>query len=107
LGLGLVGIQIDESDAQGEPIVGDNFILLLNASDEMVPFQLGGHPRLRLGTRPIDLRWHCVLDTAVEGASARTFVHQAMFPLHAHSFVILRAEILDGQAERDTAQSAP
>jgi glycogen operon protein len=99
LGLGLVGIQIDESDAQGQPIVGDNFILLLNASSETVPFQLGGHPRLRLGTRPIHLRWHCVLDTAVEDAALRTFVHRALFPLQGHSFVILRAEILDGRTE--------
>lgn len=84
LGMGLVGNQIKETDPRGQRIVGDTFAILLNASHEAVAFQLGARHR--------DLRWMCLLDTAVEEATARVFDHQSCFPLQARSFAVLRAE---------------
>ncbi len=40
LGMLLVGDEIDETDEWGEPIVGDSFLLLLNASGNAVDFTL-------------------------------------------------------------------
>ncbi len=86
LGLGLIGDQIDEVDTQGEPITGDGFILLLNASGEPVSF--------RLGARPHAVQWHCIIDTAFEDVPPRIFEHRALFLLQPHCFVVLRAELL-------------
>jgi glycogen operon protein len=55
LGLRLAGDAIEEVDDMGEPIVGDTFLILLNAHhDQAVPFILPAH-----GPRPVGL----VLDT--------------------------------------------
>src|SRR5205814_1349951 len=55
VGLRLAGDAIEEVDDMGEPIVGDTFLVLLNAAAETVPFILPAHePRVR---------WHPVLDT--------------------------------------------
>jgi isoamylase len=55
LGLRLSGDAIEEVDDMGEPIVGDTFLILLNAHHEPVPFVLPAH-----GAR---VRWEPVLDT--------------------------------------------
>jgi len=81
----LPGDQITETSEEGERIVGDSFAILLNAHHEPVPF--------RLGARRRDLKWSCVLDTAVPAAEPRTFEHMSTFPLQARSLVVLRAEL--------------
>jgi isoamylase len=81
----LPGDQITETSEEGERIVGDSFAILLNAHHEPVPF--------RLGARRRDLKWSCVLDTAVPAAEPRTFEHMSAFPLQARSLVVLRAEL--------------
>jgi pullulanase/glycogen debranching enzyme len=61
LGLGLAGVQIDETDAHGQRIVGENYLILFNAGHEPRPFRL--HParanaaldlRVRHGRSPGD-----------------------------------------------------
>jgi isoamylase len=55
LGLRLSGDAIEEVDDMGEPIVGDTFLILLNAHHEPVPFVLPAHEAR--------VRWEPVLDT--------------------------------------------
>jgi len=55
LGLRLSGDAIEEVDDLGEPIVGDTFLILLNAHHEPVSFVLPAHETL--------VRWDPVLDT--------------------------------------------
>jgi glycogen operon protein len=55
LGLRLAGDAIEEVDDMGEPIVGDTFLILLNAHHEPVPFVLPTHEAR--------VRWDPVLDT--------------------------------------------
>ena len=55
LGLRLAGDAIEEVDDMGEPIVGDTFLMLLNAHDQGIAFILPGHDAR--------VRWEPVLDT--------------------------------------------
>ena len=55
LGLRLVGDAIEEVDDMGERIVGDTFLVLLNAHHEAIPFILPAHEAR--------VRWEPVLDT--------------------------------------------
>jgi len=90
LGVGLLGDQMDEIGDHGERIVGDSFVILLNAHHEPVPF--------RLGARRRDVRWTCVLDTGAPEAKPRTFDHMDTFPLQARSFALFRAKVLPTRA---------
>jgi len=58
LGVRLVGTEMDELDAFGDPIVGDTLFILLNAHDDRVEFQL---PPPDTGTL-----WERLLDTALK-----------------------------------------
>ena len=87
LGMTLPGDQITEIGERGERIMGDTFVILFNAHHEPIPF--------RLGVRRRDLLWKCVLDTATpDETTPRTFEHMSVFPLHARSLAVLRAELL-------------
>ena len=55
LGLRLAGDAIEEVDDMGEPIVGDTFLILLNAHHEPVSFVLPPHAGR--------VNWELVLDT--------------------------------------------
>ena len=83
LGMALPGDQIAEADERGECLTGDSFAILLNAHNELVPF--------RLGARRRDLRWKCILDTGVRELEPRIFEDMSIFPLQAHSLVVLQA----------------
>jgi len=85
LGMGLLGDQIDETDENGERIVGDSFLILINAHDEPTSF--------RLGSRRRKVRWTCVLDTSVPHVAPRIFEHMSDFPLQARSLALLRPEV--------------
>lgn len=54
-GLRLAGDAIDEVDSQGERIIGDTLLILLNAHHDLIPFILPAH-RARV-------RWELILDT--------------------------------------------
>ncbi len=84
LGLRLAGDAIEETDEKGEPIVGDTFLLLLNAHHEPIPFVLPAH-RARV-------RWELVLDTRDGSVNPRMPVFRAgdNYPLEARSLAVLR-----------------
>jgi isoamylase len=84
VGLRLAGDAIEEVDDKGEPIVGDTFLVLVNAHYEDVPFVLPAH-RARV-------RWELVLDTRAweVGARDRAFRAGDQYPLEGRSLAILR-----------------
>jgi isoamylase len=84
LGMGLLGGQIDETDAQGERIVSDSFLILLNAHHECVSFRLSGRAR--------DQNWELVFDTSSPNMTRRILGHLAEYPLQARSVAVLRRD---------------
>jgi len=81
-GMGLLGGQIDETDAQGERIVSGSFLILLNANDECVSF--------RLMARARDQNWQLVFDTSSASMTERILGRLAEYPLQARSVAVLR-----------------
>jgi isoamylase len=84
VGLRLAGDAIEEVDPRGEPIVGDTFLLLLNAHHEPVPFVLPAH-RVRV-------RWELVLDTGSWEFERRGRHFRAgdVYPLGGRTVAVLR-----------------
>ncbi len=79
----LSGRAIDECDRYGQPIRDDDFLLLINAHYESIPFTVPPYP----GNTP----WLCVLDTAyAEGLSTDgSFFSGSTFTLHGRSLALL------------------
>jgi pullulanase/glycogen debranching enzyme len=82
LGVGLVEDQIDETDDQGERIVSNSFLILLNADHECVPF--------RLGARVQDQTWELVFDTSSASIIRRILGSLTEYPLQPRSVAVLR-----------------
>ena len=82
----LPGNQITEIDETGERIHGDSFAILFNAHHETIPFRLRRQARR-------DLRWNCILDTAITTTAARSFEHMSLFPLQARSLALLEGDL--------------
>ena len=84
LGLRLAGDAIEEVDDMGEPIVGDTFLILLNAHHEPVSFVLPAYE-----TR---VRWEPVLDTRDwNGETQREALRTGeRYPLEGRSLAVLR-----------------
>ncbi len=84
LGLRLVGDAIEEVDDMGERIVGDTFLVLLNAHHEAIPFVLPAHEAR--------IRWEPALDTRAWDAPhpARTFRAGEPYDLAGRSLAVLR-----------------
>jgi glycogen operon protein len=84
LGLRLAGDAIEEVDDMGEPIVGDTFLILLNAHHEPVSFVLPAYE-----TR---VRWEPVLDTRDwNGETQREPLRTGeRYPLEGRSLAVLR-----------------
>ncbi|MBA2691305.1 MAG: glycogen debranching protein GlgX [Rubrobacter sp.] len=83
LGLQIAGFLEGRLDAEGRPEYDDDFILLLNAHHEDVPFIL---PEV-----PEDARWEAVIDTAYSSGlkSAGFFKPGDEYPLKARSMAVL------------------
>jgi isoamylase len=81
LGMGLLGDQIVETNDHGERIIGRSFLLLFNASNEHVRFQLDGRSR--------NVKWELVLDTARPAAKAGLFDGLTEYPLQPRSVAVL------------------
>jgi glycogen operon protein len=81
-GMGLPGDQIDETNAEGERVVGGSFLILLNAHHECVLF--------RLSARVQDRNWELVFDTSSASITGRILGRLAEYPLQARSVAILR-----------------
>jgi glycogen operon protein len=85
LGLFLAGDAIDEYDERGRLIRDDNFILLLNAHHEDIPFTLPAEPSYA--------RWEVLVDTShPEGkaAAGNFYSSHGTYPLEKRSMVVLR-----------------
>lgn len=82
LGMGLVGNQIDEVDERGERILGDSYLLMLNAHHEPISFQIGG--------RTQGQQFELILDTAQARLSPRMLEDIQTYVLQGRSFVVLR-----------------
>ena len=84
LGMGLPGSQIDETDAQGEPIVSGSFLILLNAHEKSVSF--------RLAARVQDQNWELVFDTSNTKMTPQILGRLAEYPLQPRSVAVLRRQ---------------
>jgi isoamylase len=84
LGMYLAGDGIGEVNARGVPARDDNFLLLINAHHEVIPFQVPG-----LRGR---LRWQVAIDTANEHSesAARHYACGSIFPLQGRSLALLQ-----------------
>ena len=85
LGVYLSGSAMDEHDERGRPIVDDDFLVLLNAHHDALPFRI---PELE--TAP---QWQQVIDTAHEEGfvpDLRVFRGGEVCPLKGRSIVVLR-----------------
>ena len=82
LGIGLAGEQIDETNAQGERIVGDSFLILLNSDHECVSFHLSSRVR--------NQNWELVIDTSSADMTGRILGHLDEYPLQGRSVAVLR-----------------
>jgi len=83
LGLFLSGSAVDEIDDRGQLITDENFILLMNAHHEGVPFTLP--------TVASSMTWMTILDTSQACASCSGTTYEALtnYPLQARSLVLL------------------
>ena len=83
LGLFLSGSAVDEIDDRGQLITDENFVLLMNAHHEEVPFSLP--------TVASSMTWMTLLDTSLECACSPGTTHEAMtnYPLQARSLALL------------------
>ena len=84
LGMGLLGGQIDETNAQGEGIVSDSFLILFNANHKSVTF--------RLSDRAQGQDWEVLFDTSSTSMTRRLLGRLAEYPLQARSVAVLRPE---------------
>jgi isoamylase len=83
IGLRLAGDAIEETDDTGAPLVGETYLMLLNAHHESVPFVLPAH-RARM-------RWELVLDTRRPEPGPRSRVRGGdPYPLHGRSLAAFR-----------------
>src|SRR6516164_1123107 len=80
--MGLLGSQIDETDAQGERIPSDSFLILLNAYDRSVSF--------RLSARERDQNWELVFDTSSTKMTFQVLGRLPEYSLQARSVAVLR-----------------
>ena len=84
LGIYLAGDALDELDIHGNPLYDDDFVLLLNADDQEIPFQI---PSFRQ-----KIQWQILVDTAVMATKEGNLIHLAgdNYPLQGRSLVLLR-----------------
>jgi glycogen operon protein len=83
LGLFLSGSAVDEIDERGQLITDENFVLLMNAHHEEVPFTLP--------TAASGMLWNSLLDTSFEQARGPGTTHEPMtpYPVQSRSLALL------------------
>ena len=83
LGVFLSGSAVDEIDERGQLITDENFVVLMNAHHEEVPFSL---PTVASG-----MAWIALIDTACESARCPSTAYEAMttYALQPRSMVVL------------------
>jgi glycogen operon protein len=87
LGVYLAGSALAETDARGQRVVDDDFVMLFNAHHDSVPFRL---PTKTLAPHG-DGQWHAIVDTAREDGLAPDgmFDAESMYPLEGRSLALL------------------
>jgi len=83
LGVALSGGAIDEVNERGQRVNDENFLLLMNAHFEEIPFALPAPP--------LGAGWIALIDTScqISGDANRFFVGSASYPLQARSLALL------------------
>src|SRR6202167_228155 len=102
LGMFLSGAGLDETDERGRKLIDENFLVLLNAHHEDVPFTL---PKFHAGAR-----WSAWMDTSRESGlrAAETHDASAAYPLQARSLVVLMERRGNGgNGKREESNEAP
>jgi glycogen operon protein len=99
LGLFLSGSAVDEIDERGQLITDENFVLLMNAHHEEVPFTLP--------TAASAMMWNCLVDTSFEHARSPGTCHEPMttYSLQSRSLALL-VERQREQARQDRRNGA-
>lgn len=87
-GARLAGAGIGEVDDDGQPVVGDTLVYLMNAGDTAVDFLL---PEFERG-----LRWTCLVDTFDTGREEQSWIGGDAFRLGDHSLALFRGAPDDG-----------
>jgi glycogen operon protein len=84
LGMYLAGDAIDEVDRLGNPVGDDDFLLMLNASAEEIPFTLPGFRS--------HSRWLTMVDTSFPSGQAdiKRYARGSSYSLQARSLILLR-----------------
>jgi isoamylase len=92
LGILLSGAALDERDERGQAVRDDNFVLLLNAHHELIPFTLPASGN--------NTRWLMTIDTYFEtGQGPAAFGAGENYPLQPRSLVLLREIEWDRRAK--------
>jgi len=83
LGVALSGAAIDEVNERGQRVHDENFLLLMNAHFEEIPFVLPAPP--------LGAGWIALIDTScqISGDANRFFFGSASYPLQARSLTLL------------------
>ena len=83
LGVALSGAAIDEVNERGQRVQDENFLLLMNAHFEEIPFALPAPP--------LGAGWIALIDTScqISGDANRFFFGSASYPLQARSLTLL------------------
>ena len=83
LGVALSGAVIDEVTERGQRVQDENFLLLMNAHFEEIPFALPAPP--------LGAGWIALIDTScqISGDANRFFFGSASYPLQARSLALL------------------
>ena len=98
LGMYLSGENMGETDRQGRPVVDDDFLLLINAHHEEIPFLLPSFHS--------HVRWEVALDTALADVrKARRQAGGSLYPLQGRSLVLLRQPT--GPGEKAESKTVP
>ena len=85
LGMWMAGTGLVDVDAQGRRQRDDDFLILLNAHDDVVPFTLPDDP-----TQP----WQCIIDTT-SAAQPVAAASSKPYPLQGRSLVLLQRPRVD------------
>ncbi len=83
LGVYLSGAELNEVDERGNPVVDDDFVLMINAHEESLPFLLPAYSR--------EDDWLCLLDTNCQDGMGhdRRYSVGDEYPLAGRSLVLL------------------
>lgn len=91
LGMYLLGDHIGEVDRLGSTVTDDDFLLMLNASPDEIPFTLPGFRT--------HVRWLPVVDTSIESepSGMKRYARGSAYPLQGRSLVLLRQSRLPSE----------